>query len=67
VGGSTALYYLQSVEIHPGQRALIYGASGRVGTYAIQLAGHYGAEVTGVCSTKHLEVVRSLGASLWKR
>lgn len=62
VGAMTAMFLLEKANLKNGQKVLVYGASGSVGSYALQLAKHHGAEVTAVCSSANFKMVRSLGA-----
>ena len=62
-GGLIASFFVRRLTVRKGQRLLVYGASGAIGPSMVQLARHLGAEVTGVCSTVNLELVRSLGAT----
>jgi len=61
-GGLLALHFLRAAGIAPDMRVLTYGASGATGSAAVQLAKHFGAQVTGVCSARNLDLVKSLGA-----
>ncbi|MFN8524273.1 MAG: NAD(P)-dependent alcohol dehydrogenase [Chloroflexota bacterium] len=62
-GGTTALHYLRKARVQRGERVLVNGASGAVGNACVQLARHFGAEVTGVCSTANVEMVKASGAA----
>ena len=62
VGAMTSIYLLEKADLNSEQNVLVYGASGSVGSYAVQIAKQHGASVTGVCSTSNFDMVRSLGA-----
>src|SRR5262249_44662005 len=61
-GGLNALWCLRQADLQKGKMILVYGASGAIGTAGVQLANHFGCDVTAVCNTKNLELVKSLGA-----
>jgi NADPH:quinone reductase-like Zn-dependent oxidoreductase len=61
------LYYLRKADLKEGRRILIYGASGSVGSYAVQLAKCFGANVTAACSASNMEWVKALGAGLFEK
>jgi NADPH:quinone reductase-like Zn-dependent oxidoreductase len=61
-GGVTALFFLKKVNIQKANKVLIYGASGAVGSLAVQIAKYYGAVVTGICSSANIDLIKSLGA-----
>ena len=61
-GGTTALHFLEKTAVRAGERVLVIGAAGCVGSAIVQIANHRGAEVTGVCGTSNVDLVRSLGA-----
>jgi alcohol dehydrogenase len=63
-GGTLALYFLNKAKITKGQNVLIYGASGAIGTLAVQIANYFGAAVDGICGPSNLELVKNLGANL---
>jgi NADPH:quinone reductase-like Zn-dependent oxidoreductase len=64
VGGLTALHFIKTAQLNPNKQILIYGASGSVGTYAVQLAKLSGAKITAVCSASNLNMVKQLGADI---
>jgi NADPH:quinone reductase-like Zn-dependent oxidoreductase len=61
VGAACSLYFLRGANVKPGERVLVHGASGSLGVFAVQLAKHFGAHVTAVCSSANVHLVRSLG------